>query len=80
MQSDRGRENNGMANCHTCTCHHLDPTLRDTLQHRWCIEKTNIKPEGMCSQLRHQFTPGFENQLDYGLNNGLYNPNDPLEK
>ena len=34
----------------------------------------------MWSQLRRQFTPGFENLLDYGLNNGLYNPDDPLEK
>ena len=24
--------------------------------------------------------PGFEDKLDYGLINGLYDPNDPLEK
>lgn len=79
-QSDRGRENNVVANCHTCTQHRLDPSLSDTLQHRWCIDKTNVKPEAAWSQLRRQFTPGFEDKLDYGVNNGLYDPSDPLEK
>jgi hypothetical protein len=23
----------------------LDPSLVGTLQHRWCVEKSNIKPE-----------------------------------
>jgi hypothetical protein len=79
-QSDRGTENNVIANCQTVIRHRLDPSLVDTLQHRWCVDKSNIKSEAMWSQLRRQFTPGFENQLDYGLNNGLYNPDDPLEK
>ncbi|KAI9452828.1 hypothetical protein F5148DRAFT_1330590 [Russula earlei] len=79
-QSDRGTENNVVANCHTVTRHWLDPSLVGTLQHRWCVEKTNIKPEIAWSQLRRQFTPGFESHLDFGYNNGLYNPDDPLEK
>lgn len=79
-QSDRGTENNVIANCHTLIRHQLDPSLIGTLQHRWCVEKANIKPESTWSQLRRQFTPGFENQLDFGYNNGLYNPDDPLEK
>ncbi|KAF5377829.1 hypothetical protein D9615_006831 [Tricholomella constricta] len=79
-QSDRGRENNGVANMHTSLRHRLDPGLSDTLQHRWCIDKKNIKPEALWSQLRRQFTPGFEKRLDEGLNNGWYDPNDPIEK
>ncbi|KAF8056048.1 hypothetical protein FPV67DRAFT_1566782 [Lyophyllum atratum] len=79
-QSDRGKENNGVANMHTSLRHRLDPSLSDTLQHRWCIDKKNIKPEALWSQLRHQWTPGFENILDEGLNNGWYDPNDPIEK
>ncbi|KAF8232648.1 hypothetical protein L208DRAFT_1271005, partial [Tricholoma matsutake] len=79
-QSDCGGENNVVANCHTVICHRLDPSLAGTLQHRWCVEKSNIKPEALWSQLWCQFTPGFETQLDYGLNNSLYNPDDPLEK
>ncbi|KAF5377194.1 hypothetical protein D9615_006459 [Tricholomella constricta] len=79
-QSDRGRENNGVANMHTSLRHRLDPSLSDTLQHRWCIDKKNIKPEALWSQLRRQFTPGFEKRLDEGLNNGWYDPNNPIEK
>ncbi|KAG6808192.1 hypothetical protein H0H92_005087, partial [Tricholoma furcatifolium] len=78
-QSDRGKENNGIANMHTALRHRLDPSLNDTLQHRWCIDKSNIKAEALWSQLRRQFTPGFENILDKGLNEGLYDPLDPLE-
>ncbi|KAI9437413.1 hypothetical protein F5148DRAFT_1262673 [Russula earlei] len=79
-QSDCGTENNVVANCHTVTRHWLDPSLVGTLQLHWCVEKTNIKPEIAWSQLCHQFTPGFESHLDFGYNNGLYNPDDPREK
>lgn len=41
--SDPGRENNGIANMHTLVRHKLDPSLRDTLQHRFCPDKKNIK-------------------------------------
>ncbi|KAF8164948.1 hypothetical protein B0H34DRAFT_779969 [Crassisporium funariophilum] len=64
---DCGKENNGVANMHTSLCHHLDPSL-------------NIKPGAFWSQLWHQWTPSFENILDEGLNNGWYDPNDPIEK
>ncbi|KAI9450579.1 hypothetical protein F5148DRAFT_1019601 [Russula earlei] len=56
-------ENNVVANCHTVTCHWLDPSLVGMLQHCWCVEKTNIKPEIAWSQLCCQFTPGFEKFL-----------------
>jgi hypothetical protein len=78
--SDRGRENNGIANLHTTIRHQLDPSLRNTLQHRWCINKMNIKAEAAWSQFRSQWTPGFEDLLDIGVNDGLYSPSDPLEK
>ena len=78
--SDRGRENNGIANLHTTIRHQLDASLRNTLQHRWCINKMNIKAEAAWSQVRSQWTPGFEDLLDIGVNDGLYSPSDPLEK
>ncbi|KAK2463877.1 hypothetical protein APHAL10511_004049 [Amanita phalloides] len=77
--SDRGRENNGIANMHTTIRHQLDPSLRDTLQHRWCIDKSNIKAEAGWSQLRSQWSPGFEDVLEYGINGGLYSPSNALE-
>ncbi|KAM6490176.1 hypothetical protein JOM56_014368, partial [Amanita muscaria] len=77
--SDRGRENNGIANLHTTIRHQLDPSLRNTLQHRWCVNKMNIKAEAAWSQFRSQWTPGFEDLLDIGVNDGLYSLSDPLE-
>lgn len=78
--SDRGRENNGIANMHTMIRHELDPSLHNTLQHRFCINKTNIKAEQAWSQFRAQCAPGFEDLFEFGLNTGLYSPSDPLEK
>lgn len=79
-QSDLGSENNGIANCHTHTHYWLDPSLCDTLQHCWKRNKNNVKPEAGWSQLRRQFTPGFEDILDKGINDGLYDPADRLER
>ena len=78
-QSDRGTENNGVANAHTVIRHRLDPTLRDTLQHKWMSKNKNIKSEGNWSVLRRDFTPGLEQILDDGVNNGWYDADDPLE-
>jgi hypothetical protein len=79
-QSDPGGENYGIANCHTATRQRLDPSLEGTLQHRWMKDKMNIKPEATWSQMRRQFTPGFENILDAGVARGLYDVDKPLEK
>ncbi|KAJ7836779.1 hypothetical protein B0H14DRAFT_3460501 [Mycena olivaceomarginata] len=79
-QSDPGGENYGITNCHTSTRQRLDPSLEGTLQHRWMKDKMNIKPEATWSQMRHQFMPGFENILDAGVAQGLYDINKPLEK
>ena len=79
-QSDPGSENFGIANCHTEIRHHLDPSLRDTLQHRWMRNKTNIKPEIVWSLFRRGWSPGFETILDEGRLNGLYDVNEPLER
>lgn len=79
-QSDPGSENYGIANCHTSLRHQLDPSLTQTLQHRWKREKQNVKPEAVWSQYRRQFTPGFETILDYGVQHGLYDVDDHLEK
>ncbi|KAJ6534299.1 hypothetical protein B0H19DRAFT_1272015 [Mycena capillaripes] len=79
-QSDLGSENNGIANCHTVTRQRLDPSLANTLQHRWKPKKgSNIKPEATWSQMRRNFTPGFETTLEKGVNAGDYDVNNPLE-
>jgi hypothetical protein len=78
--SDPGTENNGIANMHTTMRHQLDPSLRDTLQHLFCRDKMNIKSEIGWSQFRAQWTPGFEDLFDFGVNSGLYTASDALEK
>ncbi|KAK7021596.1 hypothetical protein R3P38DRAFT_3317774 [Favolaschia claudopus] len=74
-QSDPGNENLGVANGHTLLRHSHDSALIGTLQHRWMNEKKNIPPEISWSQLRRRFTPGFEDILDIGVNNGWNDPN-----
>jgi len=78
-QSDPGTENFGLANGHTLLRHLQDPDLEGTLQHRWMREKKNVMPEIGWSQLHHRFTPGFEDILDVGVNNGWYDPNELVE-
>ena len=60
--------------------HRLDPSLSDTLQHRWMRKKQNIKSEGNWSVFRRDFTPGFEALFEYGVLNGWYDMNNDLEK
>ncbi|KAH7906201.1 hypothetical protein BJ138DRAFT_1117789 [Hygrophoropsis aurantiaca] len=79
-QSDPGTENYSVANLHTMIRHRLDPSLSDTLQHRWMRKNMNIKAECGWSVIRRHFTPGFENILDYGVNEGIYVPDDPLHR
>ncbi|KAK7007129.1 hypothetical protein R3P38DRAFT_3325564 [Favolaschia claudopus] len=67
FQSDFG-------NGHTLLRHSHDSALIGTLQHRWMNEKKNIPPEISWSQLRRRFTPGFEDILDIGVNNGWNDP------
>ena len=78
--SDCGCENNGIANMHTTIWHYLNSSLCNTLQHRWCIDKTNIKAEAGWSQFCLQWTPGFEDVLEYDINSGLYSPLNALKK
>ncbi|KAK6991985.1 hypothetical protein R3P38DRAFT_3409105 [Favolaschia claudopus] len=79
-QSDAGSENYGIANCHTVIRQRLDPTLAGTLQHRWMgKDGLNVKPEAGWSYFRRWFTPAFENILDDGVHQGLYNVEKPLE-
>ncbi|KAI1781732.1 hypothetical protein LXA43DRAFT_1036355 [Ganoderma leucocontextum] len=78
-QSDAGTENFGIANAHTTIRHFLDPTLADTLQHRWMGKLMNIKPEISWSILNRDWKPGFEAILDQGVEHGWYDPNNALE-
>lgn len=79
-QSDPGTENNGIANAHTVLRHAQDPSLKDSLQHRYMAGHMNVKPEVFWSQFRRRFTPGFEDLLDRGVHSGLYDPSNVLEK
>ncbi|KAK6984136.1 hypothetical protein R3P38DRAFT_3333007 [Favolaschia claudopus] len=78
-QSDPGPKNMGLANGHTLLRHLHDATLVGTLQHRWMNEKKNVKPEISWSQLRRRFTPGFEEILDVGVNEGWYDPSNLIQ-
>jgi hypothetical protein len=74
-QSDPGPENFGVANAQTVIRHRLDPTLRDTLQHRWMVKHQNILSEIKWSVFHRDWSPGFEDILDAGVNNGWYDVN-----
>ena len=74
-ESDLGSKNYGIANAQT-VLHHLHyHTLSRTIQHRWIRQKKNVMPEIAWSQLRRHFTPGFENILQKGVNEGWYEMN-----
>jgi hypothetical protein len=79
-QSDRGTENNGIANVQTLIRQTLDPTLNGTLQHCFTIGHNNILSEAKWSVFRRDFAPGFEDILELRVMQGWYNPDDYLEK
>ena len=79
-QSDPGTENNGVANAQTALRHLQDPSLAESLQHKFVGGKRNIKPEIAWRLLRMSWTPGFEILLNEGLIQGWYNPDDILER
>jgi hypothetical protein len=79
-QSDPGTENYGVANAHTVMRQHLDPSLANTLQHRFAPGHNNILSKIKWSVFRHDFSPGFEDMLEQGVQSGWYDVNDALEK
>jgi len=78
-QSDPGSENYGVANAQTLLRQWHDPSLVGTIQHRWMRQKKNVKPEVTWSQLRRRFTPGFEDLIQIGVSNNIYDTNRPLD-
>ncbi|KAK7461697.1 hypothetical protein VKT23_008124 [Stygiomarasmius scandens] len=78
-QSDLGTENVGIANAHTVLRQLHDPTLQGTIQHRYMAEKKNVMPEIEWSQLRRRWTPGWEDLLDWGVQQGWYSVENELE-
>lgn len=79
-QNDPRTENYGVANTHTMIRHCLDPSLANTLQHRFMPGHNNILSEVKWSIFRRDFVPGFEDILQQGVDNGWYDINDVLEK
>lgn len=70
----------GIANGHTILRHYQDPSLEGTVQHQYMWEKKNVMPEIEWSQLRRRWTPGFEDLLDYGMQQGWHSCENTLEK
>ena len=79
-QSDPGTENYGVANAQTLLRHRHDESLANTLQHKFRGNKGNIKPEIEWSRLRRSWTSGFELKIQRGIDDGLYDPEEPLER
>ncbi|KAI0694588.1 hypothetical protein BC835DRAFT_1306221 [Cytidiella melzeri] len=75
-----GTENFGIANAQTLLRHRHDPSLSETLQHKFRGNKGNIKPEIAWRRLREAWSPGFESLLETGVAAGWYDPNDPLDR
>jgi len=59
--------------------HRLDPSLANTLQHRFARGHNNILSEIKWSVFRRDFSPGFEDMLEQGVQSGWYDVNDALE-
>ncbi|GLB43860.1 hypothetical protein LshimejAT787_1500440 [Lyophyllum shimeji] len=55
------------------------PLHQGTLQHRWMRQKKNVMPEIAWSQLRRRFSPGFEDVLEYGVQEEWYDIDNPLD-
>lgn len=79
-QSDPGTENYGVANAHTVIRQRLDPSLAGTLQHRFAKGHNNILSEIKWSVFRRDFSPGFEDLLEHGVQCGWYDVDNILEK
>lgn len=79
-QSDPGTENYGVANAHTVIRQRLDPSLAGTLQHRFAKGHNNILSEIKWSVFRRDFSPGFEDLLEQGVQCGWYDVDNVLEK
>ncbi|PBK59871.1 hypothetical protein ARMSODRAFT_838570, partial [Armillaria solidipes] len=78
-QSDLGNENGNVARAHTFLWQWADPDLQDTLQHRWMAEKKNVPPEIVWSVYQRTCSFGYERVLQFGIEQGWYDPKIPLE-
>ncbi|KAF8574563.1 hypothetical protein K439DRAFT_1649746 [Ramaria rubella] len=76
-QSDPGSENFGVANAHTALCHHLDPTLVRTCQHKfnliwhwvtipWLQAELDVLPHGIPDLIFNE-PHNFSHSMDFQL-------------
>jgi hypothetical protein len=79
-QSDPGTENYGVANAHTIIRQCLNPSLMGALQHCFAKGHNNILLEIKWSVFRHDFSPGFKDLLEQGVQCGWYDVDNILEK
>ncbi|KXN81577.1 hypothetical protein AN958_04425 [Leucoagaricus sp. SymC.cos] len=73
-------ENLGVANAQTYMRQNLDPTLQETLQHRWMRNKKNIILEISWSLMRYRMTLGFEHELWKGVEDDSYDHYNVLDR
>ena len=78
--TDPGTENYSVANMQTIMRQRLDPSLVNALRHRRMDNGMNIKPEIQWSRPRSQISPGFEAVLQHGLDAGLLDMHEDLER
>ena len=79
-QSDPSTENYGVTDAHTVMQQCLDPSLANTLQHHFASGHNNILSEIKWSVFHCDFSPGFEDMLEHGVQSGWYDVNNTLEK
>ncbi|KLO07950.1 hypothetical protein SCHPADRAFT_795124, partial [Schizopora paradoxa] len=80
--SDKGTENNLVANIQTLVRQELDNSLDNTLLHRWMLKHGNIKPEIFWSGFRRNWAPGYEEVFEMGGfdREGFCSPTDPTDQ
>ena len=79
-QSDHGTENYNIAYAQTFMRQKLDPDLAGTLQHNFMRGHTNIKPERAWERLRDTWSGGFEDMLNRGIRDQLYNTSNLVDR
>ncbi|KLO11955.1 hypothetical protein SCHPADRAFT_941604 [Schizopora paradoxa] len=80
--SDKGTENNLVANIQTLVRQALDGSLDDTILHRWMLKHGNIKPEIFWAGFRRSWAPGYNDLFEIGGFNkqGLCDPSDVIDQ
>ena len=69
-QSDRGPENNGIANGETMLRHRHDRSVVQQIFHKWKIHGDNVRSESSWASFRLRCAEGFEDIIVEGIEAG----------